>query len=185
MQMKRTLVAVAALSAPAAPAVAMAATGSDTTHHRGPVAKSAAAHVAAHRKAAKRNVRLARIRAHRAGRKFRVMTYTRRAKARSLEDLQRSNRRLRLVLKRIHKDTALVVRLRPTLRAIAACESGHNPRAISASGTYRGLFQFDGSAWNAAGGSGDPAQATVAEQYLRAAITYTRRGAQPWPVCGR
>lgn len=186
MQMKKTLVAMAALTAPATPAVAMAATGSDTTPHRGPVATSAAtAHIAAHRKATKRNVRLARIRAHRMGRKFRLTTYTRRAKTRSLEDLQRSNRRLRFVLDRLHDNKTLVARLRPTLQAIAACESGHNPRAISASGTYRGLFQFNGSTWAAAGGSGDPAQASVREQYLRAAVTYSQRGARPWPVCGR
>lgn len=183
MQMRKTLVAVAALSAPAAPAVAMAATASDTP--REPVASTAAAHVAAHRKAAKRNVRLARIRAHRTGTKFRIKAYAWHAKTRSLEDLQRSNRRLRLTLDRIHHNTTLVARLRPTLQAIAACESGHNPRAIGGGGTYRGLFQFNASAWTAAGGTGDPARATVREQYLRAAITYTRRGAQPWPVCGR
>jgi len=163
----------------------MTATASDTTPVKDPVATTAAAHVAAHRKAAKRNIRLARIRAHRTGAKFRVTKYARHTKTRSLEDLQRSNRHLRVTLNRLHRETALIARLRPTLRAIAACESGHNPQAVSASGTYRGLFQFNGSAWTAAGGSGDPARASIREQYLRAAITYTRRGAQPWPVCGR
>jgi hypothetical protein len=184
MQMRKTLVAVAALSAPGAPAVAMTATASDTPV-KDPVAKSAAAHVAAHRKAAKRNVRLARIRAHRTGKKFRVAKYARDTKTRSLEDLQHSNRRLRVTLDQLHRDGAMIARLRPMLRAIAACESGHNPRAVGGGGIYRGLFQFNASAWAAAGGSGDPSRASVREQYLRAAITYTRRGAQPWPVCGR
>ena len=184
MQMKKTLVAVAALSAPTAPA-ALAATASDTTTPQAPVATTAAAHIVAHRKAAGRNVRLARIRAHRTGRKFRIATYARHAKARSLEDLQHSNRRLRFVLNELYREHTLVARLRPTLRAIAACESGHNPHAVGGGGTYRGLFQFNASAWTAAGGSGDPARASVREQYLRAAITYARRGAEPWPICGR
>jgi len=70
------------------------------------------------------------------------------------------------------------------LSRIAQCESGGNPHAISPGGQYRGLFQFTFSTWAAVGGSGDPAQASVAEQYLRAAILYRREGSAPWPVCG-
>ena len=72
-----------------------------------------------------------------------------------------------------------------TLRAIAACESGGNPRAVSPDGTYRGLYQFDYQTWQSVGGSGDPAAASPAEQDRRAAILYSQRGASPWPVCGR
>lgn len=72
-----------------------------------------------------------------------------------------------------------------TLSAIAACESGGNPRAVSANGTYRGLFQFDYGTWASVGGSGDPAAASAAEQYARAAALYARSGSSPWPVCGR
>jgi len=71
------------------------------------------------------------------------------------------------------------------LTAIAACESGGNPQAVDASGTYRGLFQFDAGTWAAVGGHGDPAAAPAAEQYRRAALLYARSGAAPWPVCGR
>lgn len=72
-----------------------------------------------------------------------------------------------------------------TLSAIAACESGGDPTAVSENGTYRGKYQFDYGTWAAVGGSGDPAAAPEAEQDRRAAALYARRGAQPWPVCGR
>ena len=71
------------------------------------------------------------------------------------------------------------------LQAIAACESGGNPRAVSANGMYRGKYQFDYGTWAAVGGSGDPAAASEAEQDMRAALLYQRAGASPWPVCGR
>ena len=43
------------------------------------------------------------------------------------------------------------------LRAIAACESGGNPRAVGGGGAFRGKYQFDYGTWAAVGGSGDPA----------------------------
>jgi len=79
---------------------------------------------------------------------------------------------------------APAVAIPPQLEAIAACESGGDPTAVSADGTYRGLFQFDYGTWASVGGSGDPAAAPAAEQYRRAAILYARSGAAPWPVCG-
>lgn len=72
-----------------------------------------------------------------------------------------------------------------TLSAIAACESGGNPGAVDASGTYRGKYQFDYGTWSSVGGSGDPAAASEAEQDRRAALLYAQRGSAPWPVCGR
>jgi Transglycosylase-like domain len=71
-----------------------------------------------------------------------------------------------------------------TLEAIAACESGGNPEAVSPDGTYRGLFQFDQGTWESVGGSGDPAAAPAAEQDYRAALLYSEAGSSPWPVCG-
>ena len=70
------------------------------------------------------------------------------------------------------------------LAAIAACESGGNPQAVGGGGQYRGMFQMTYSSWAAAGGTGDPASATVAEQVKRAGILYARSGAGQWPVCG-
>lgn len=50
---------------------------------------------------------------------------------------------------------------------------------------YRGAYQFDRATWKSVGGEGDPAQASPAEQDLRAKILYADRGRKPWPVCGR
>jgi hypothetical protein len=71
-----------------------------------------------------------------------------------------------------------------TLEAIAACESGGDPTAVSSDGTYRGKYQFDYSTWASVGGSGDPAAAPEAEQDMRAAMLYAQAGSSPWPVCG-
>jgi resuscitation-promoting factor RpfB len=70
------------------------------------------------------------------------------------------------------------------LAAIAACESGGNPSAIGGGGLYRGAFQMTYSSWAAAGGSGDPAAASMAEQVKRAEILYAQAGPGQWPVCG-
>ena len=72
-----------------------------------------------------------------------------------------------------------------TLERIARCESGGDPSAVSADGTYRGKYQFDRQTWQANGGSGDPAAASEAEQDRIAARLLAARGTQPWPVCGQ
>lgn len=65
------------------------------------------------------------------------------------------------------------------LRLIMQRESGGNPRAVNAAGYY-GLFQFSPQTWAAVGGTGNPAQASEAEQWKRARILYTQHGAQHW-----
>jgi peptidoglycan hydrolase CwlO-like protein len=72
-----------------------------------------------------------------------------------------------------------------TLAAIAQCESGGNPAAVSPGGLYRGKYQFDPATWRAAGGTGDPAAAPSAVQDRVAARLYAQRGSAPWPICGR
>jgi hypothetical protein len=72
-----------------------------------------------------------------------------------------------------------------TLEAIASCESGGDPTAISPDGSYRGKYQFSFETWAAVGGSGDPAAASEAEQDYRAAVLYAQSGSSPWPVCGQ
>jgi LysM repeat protein len=69
-------------------------------------------------------------------------------------------------------------------RKVANCESSLNPRAVNPAGYY-GLFQFDLRTWRSVGGHGNPINASAAEQYLRAKMLYAKRGASPWPVCGR
>jgi TolA-binding protein len=71
-----------------------------------------------------------------------------------------------------------------TLSAIAACESGGDPTAVSADGAYHGLYQFDLGTWASVGGSGDPAAASPKEQTYRAALLHSQSGSSPWPVCG-
>jgi uncharacterized protein YabE (DUF348 family) len=69
--------------------------------------------------------------------------------------------------------------------ALANCESGGNPGAVSSTGKYRGLYQFSRETWASVGGSGDPAAASVAEQTRRAQMLLSRSGAGQWPECGR
>jgi uncharacterized protein YabE (DUF348 family) len=67
--------------------------------------------------------------------------------------------------------------------ALAKCESGGNPRAVSSTGKYRGLYQFSLSTWAGVGGVGDPIDASPDEQTYRAQLLYQRSGAGQWG-CG-
>ena len=69
--------------------------------------------------------------------------------------------------------------------ALANCESGGNPRSVSSSGAYRGLYQFSFSTWRSVGGDGDPIDAAPSEQTYRAELLYNRSGRGSWPTCGR
>jgi len=67
--------------------------------------------------------------------------------------------------------------------ALARCESGGNPRAVNPAGYY-GLYQFSLATWHAMGGSGNPTNASPAEQLMRAKALYNKAGAGQWG-CGR
>lgn len=69
------------------------------------------------------------------------------------------------------------------LEQIAECESNGDPTAISASGKYRGKYQFSRKTWRTVGGKGDPAKASEREQDRRALRLYKRDGTAPWPNC--
>jgi hypothetical protein len=73
---------------------------------------------------------------------------------------------------------------RSHLRSIRWCESHDNPRAVSSSGAYRGLYQFSFSTWRVVGGWGDPAAAPRSEQTWRAWVLLKNHGSGHWPVCG-
>jgi len=75
------------------------------------------------------------------------------------------------------------VRVPRELRAIAECESGGDPTAVSSDGTYRGKYQFSRPTWRSVGGTGDPADATESEQDRRAVKLYRAEGTAPWPNC--
>jgi hypothetical protein len=73
----------------------------------------------------------------------------------------------------------------PHLEAIAMCESGGDPTAVSPDGMYHGKYQFSVATWAAMGGSGLPSQAPESEQDMRAAMLYEQSGPGQWPVCGQ
>jgi len=67
---------------------------------------------------------------------------------------------------------------------IAQCESGGNWSISTGNGYYGGL-QFSQSSWNAAGGSGNPANASREEQIRVAENLRARQGWGAWPACSR
>jgi soluble lytic murein transglycosylase-like protein len=74
---------------------------------------------------------------------------------------------------------------RARLNAIASCESGGDPSAVSSDGSYRGKYQFHRGTWASVGSPGDPIRASEPEQDRRAALLIKRSGgSSPWPICG-
>jgi peptidoglycan hydrolase-like protein with peptidoglycan-binding domain len=69
------------------------------------------------------------------------------------------------------------------LEAIAQCESGGDPTAVSPGGRYRGKYQFSRATWKSLGGTGDPADAPEAEQDAMAAKLMATQGPAAWPNC--
>ncbi len=65
---------------------------------------------------------------------------------------------------------------------IAQCESGGNWAINTGNGYYGGL-QFSMSSWAAVGGSGNPANASRAEQIMRGQMLQSRQGWGAWPSC--
>lgn len=72
-----------------------------------------------------------------------------------------------------------------TWAALAKCESGGNPAAVSSNGKYHGLYQFSVSTWKAMGGTGLPSQASAEEQTQRAQALQAKSGWGQWPACSR
>ena len=72
-----------------------------------------------------------------------------------------------------------------TWDALAQCESGGRPNAVSSTGKYHGLYQFSVATWQGVGGTGLPSQASPDEQTYRAQLLYQRSGAGQWPHCGK
>ena len=110
------------------------------------------------------------------------LRWSNRGLGRSVRVLRKRVKRLRVALRA--QRAGLTPAVRAILNRIAYCESKGNPRAISASGTFRGKYQFNYGTWRAVGGHGDPAAASELEQDLRAAMLLRRSGTSPWPVCG-
>ena len=195
MKLKRYIAAGMALCVLAAPAAfaatAVTQSNANTGGSAAPEARSAAVQKKQRlrHRAAGRNVRLARQLARLHHQRI-GLHYARKAKVKPLWVLRRSNTRMRHELRSLRREKARYRAAfrrvpRSTLSAIASCESHGNPRAIGGGGRYRGMFQMTYQIWGAVGGHGDPAGASVAEQYYRAALVYSRYGRGQWPVCGR
>lgn len=75
--------------------------------------------------------------------------------------------------------------MRLNWHALAMCESGGRPGAVSRNGLYRGMYQFSVGTWHGVGGRGLPNKASKVEQTYRAQLLYMRSGARPWPICGK
>ena len=69
--------------------------------------------------------------------------------------------------------------------ALAACESGGNPAARSASGRYFGAFQFSLATWQSLGYEGNPADHSYDVQLAAATRLQARSGWGQWPHCSR
>ena len=108
------------------------------------------------------------------------------AKAELREEARAAKRAVkrRVAAKRRQRAYA-AVSVPPQLEAIAACESGGNPGAVSSNGMYHGKYQFSVETWAAMGGSGLPSRAPEAEQDMRAAMLYAQSGPGQWPTCGQ
>lgn len=65
---------------------------------------------------------------------------------------------------------------------LRGCEAGGNYATDTGNG-YHGAYQFDLGTWAGTGGSGNPAQASPAEQDHRAWLLWQARGWAPWPAC--
>jgi hypothetical protein len=135
-----------------------------------------------------RDLRLARRVAHVKGEQL-APRYARTVRSWSMTKLTRHHRHLRRELRsarreRVRARRAAVSTASPALQAIAACESGGNPRADTGNGFY-GKYQFTPATWQAVGGSGNPAQTSEAEQDRRAAALLAQAGSGQWPVCGQ
>lgn len=67
---------------------------------------------------------------------------------------------------------------------IAQLESGSNPATATGNGYY-GMYQFTIGSWEAAGGTGNPADASPAEQTAVAQRVQQQQGWRAWPVTSR
>ena len=75
--------------------------------------------------------------------------------------------------------------------ALRDCESGGDYTAVSASGIYRGAYQFSQDTWDWVAGMThgrligvDPAAAAPSDQDALAFGLWRVRGSSPWPSCG-
>lgn len=71
------------------------------------------------------------------------------------------------------------------LACIRSYEQGVEGYATDTGNSFFGAYQFSLSTWRSVGGSGSPADASPAEQDMRAQMLYEREGLVPWPTPAR
>lgn len=78
------------------------------------------------------------------------------------------------------------------LARLRQCESNGNYGITSASGAYRGAYQFHRGTWNSVAGrhyphlvGQDPAAAAPHDQDRMARALWSEQGRSPWPHCGK
>lgn len=78
------------------------------------------------------------------------------------------------------------------LARLRACESNGRYDVVSASGSYRGAYQFSRGTWNGVAArhypelhSTDPAAASTFDQDRMARALWSEQGRSPWPHCGK
>lgn len=69
--------------------------------------------------------------------------------------------------------------------ALARCEAGGRPDAVSRSGKYYGAFQFSLATWRSMGMTGTPIEFPYEVQLDAAKRLQARSGWGQWPVCSR
>lgn len=69
--------------------------------------------------------------------------------------------------------------------ALARCESGGRPDAVSRSGKYHGAFQFSLATWHGVGMAGSPTEYPYEVQLEAAKRLQARSGWGQWPTCSR
>jgi hypothetical protein len=85
-----------------------------------------------------------------------------------------------------NKEIAKRWRAKPVAKCIRHYESGHNYRAVSPQGSFRGAYQFNQSTFDSVGPDRfDGLRANRAPRFLqdlKARRLYHERGLQPWPT---
>lgn len=99
-----------------------------------------------------------------------------------------TSREVLQVVKNINPVTRVIVQGTKTpddaWAKLRMCEAGGDYTRNSGN-NYYGAYQFNLSTWQSNGGTGYPHQAPPAVQDEIAKRLYARRGASPWPICGR
>jgi hypothetical protein len=182
MQTKTALAVAGSMLAVPSTALAAATSDSDTPGREALRASGRLTHDEGNKdRLVRANLRLARREARLSDDRL-PKGYARRMRDDSVSVIRLRNRRLHRAITRLERRAGSTASA--PLQAIAACESGGDPKTNTGNGFY-GKYQFTQETWQSVGGTGNPAAASEAEQDRRAAQLYAQSGSSSWPVCGQ